>query len=72
MSLKHVSEVKISGNTFACKDEIRKLGGRWNADEKCWVIEISGHPSNTMRGRPALDSAIRSIESKGCRAEYVR
>lgn len=29
---------KISGNTFPVKDQIKALGGRWNAAEKCWMI----------------------------------
>lgn len=30
--------IPVSGNTFPVKDEIKALGGRWNADRKCWMV----------------------------------
>jgi hypothetical protein len=72
MSLKNVEAVKITGNTFACKDAIKKLGGRWDAAEKCWIVDIANHPMNTMRGRSALDSELRTIAGQGCKVEYAR
>jgi hypothetical protein len=29
---------KITGNTYPVKDQIRALGGRWNAASKCWEV----------------------------------
>lgn len=40
------SETLWSGNTFPHKDYIRSLGGKWDADRKCWAV-----PAMTMRGR---------------------
>jgi hypothetical protein len=28
----------ITGNTFPVKDQLRALGGRWDADEKGWRV----------------------------------
>lgn len=28
----------ITGNTFPVKDQIKALGGRWNADSKSWMV----------------------------------
>jgi hypothetical protein len=72
MSLKNVRTVVITGNTFACKEDIKKLGGRWDAERKAWIIDITGHPSNTMRGRSGLDSALRALEQHGCHIEHER
>jgi hypothetical protein len=71
MSLKRVSEARISGNTYACREEIKGLGGKWDAGEKVWVIDIAGHPRNTMRGRSGLASDLRALERQGCRVEYA-
>lgn len=30
--------VTISGNTYPVKDQIKRLGGRWNAGMKCWSV----------------------------------
>lgn len=29
---------KITGNTYPVKDQLRALGGRWNAADKCWEV----------------------------------
>ena len=29
---------KITGNTYPVKDQIKALGGKWNAAEKCWMV----------------------------------
>lgn len=33
-----VTMVAISGNTFPVKDELKALGGKWDADSKCWKV----------------------------------
>jgi hypothetical protein len=30
--------VKITGNTFPVKEELKALGGKWNGAEKCWEV----------------------------------
>ena len=30
--------VKITGNTFPVKEQLRALGGKWNGAEKCWEL----------------------------------
>ena len=53
--------VKIVGNTFPVKDQLRALGAKWNVDEKCWYIAsdkeaeanaiIAGSGTKTMGAR---------------------
>jgi hypothetical protein len=28
----------ITGNTYPVKEQIKALGGRWNADQKAWMV----------------------------------
>lgn len=28
----------ITGNTYPVKDELKALGGRWNAERKAWMV----------------------------------
>lgn len=30
--------IAVAGNTFPVKDQIKALGGRWNAADKCWMV----------------------------------
>lgn len=33
-----MTTVAITGNTYPVKDELKALGGRWNADLKAWMV----------------------------------
>jgi hypothetical protein len=33
-----MAQVAIRGNTFPVKDQLRALGAKWDADQKCWTI----------------------------------
>ncbi len=57
--------ITITGNTFAAKNEIKALGGRWDADRKCWTIDARQH--DTMRGRSALSNALHALGKAGCK-----
>jgi hypothetical protein len=53
--------VKIVGNTFPVKDQLKALGAKWNADEKAWFISadkeseanalVAGTGTKTMGAR---------------------
>ena len=30
--------IAITGNTYPVKDQLKALGGRWNADQKAWMV----------------------------------
>jgi hypothetical protein len=38
MEERTMSMVAIAGNTYPVKDQIKALGGRWNADAKVWMV----------------------------------
>jgi hypothetical protein len=33
-----MAQVKIIGNTYPVKDQLKALGAKWDADGKCWTI----------------------------------
>ena len=33
--------VAITGNTYPVKDQLKSLGGRWNADAKAWMVPLA-------------------------------
>jgi hypothetical protein len=38
---KHATKMfEITGNTYNHRDAIKRAGGRWDADRKCWTLEI--------------------------------
>jgi hypothetical protein len=36
--MKTTTMVAIKGNTFPVKDQLRALGGRWNPEDKAWMV----------------------------------
>ncbi len=55
---------KLTGNTFAAKDDIKALGGKWDAASKTWTVEVVG----TMKERATLDRAVYALRSRGISA----
>lgn len=55
------SLVKITGNTYPVKDQLKAIGARWDADSKCWMIAadkadaarkiVAGSPATPARRR---------------------
>lgn len=55
--------IAITGNTYPVKDQLKALGGRWNADAKAWMVpddkadearrlvEVAPQKSNTVSRR---------------------
>lgn len=33
-----MNTVAITGNTYPVKEQLKALGGRWNADRKAWMV----------------------------------
>lgn len=52
--------IAITGNTYPVKEQIKALGGKWNADQKAWMVPeskavlarqlVSGAPRQTVGG----------------------
>ena len=50
----------LTGNTFAAKDEIKAIGGRWNPDSKSWVVT-----AETMREKSEKSAAVYGLRKRG-------
>ena len=51
----------ITGNTYPVKDQLRGLGGRWNADQKAWMV-----PDDKA------EEAREIVSAAGPKAPYAR
>jgi hypothetical protein len=40
-----MNTVAITGNTYPVKEQIKALGGRWNADRKAWMVPADKAPA---------------------------
>lgn len=49
--------IPVSGNTYPVKDQLKALGGRWNADRKCWMIP----EENANKAFALVQSAPRKL-----------
>lgn len=56
--------VAIMGNTYPVKDQIKALGGRWNPDQKVWMV-----PEDKAEAARAL--VVAAPESQGNRRPYI-
>jgi hypothetical protein len=65
----------ITGNTYPVKDQLKALGGRWNAAKKCWEVpDDKAEQARTLvpAARKASGYAGRSRNCKdcGCKINY--
>jgi len=51
--------IAITGNTYPVKDQLRALGGKWNADRKAWMVP----PDKADEARKLVDSAPKTAGS---------
>ena len=47
----------VTGNTFPIKDQLKKLGGRWDAESKCWMV-----PEDKIREAQRLADSVPAPE----------
>ena len=40
---REIKERYLKGNTYAFRDEIKKSGGKWDAQSKMWLVPIEHH-----------------------------
>lgn len=63
-----MSTVAITGNTYPVKDQIKALGGRWNAGEKCWMVpaEKADAAKSMVSGAPRQSFEKSSYGQRKC------
>lgn len=54
--------VAVRGNSYPVKEQLKKLGARWNGDEKCWMVSESkeAQANALVRGAGPGSSAYAS------------
>lgn len=64
----------ISGNTYPVKDQIRGLGGRWDAERKVWMVpdERAAEARALVSGAPARSGSYRPRKCVACGHEERR
>lgn len=60
-----MNTVAITGNTYPVKDQIKALGGRWNADQKAWMV-----PADKADAAQALVASAPKASSRSNGARY--
>ncbi len=66
------TQIAITGNTYPVKDQIKALGGRWNAGAKAWMVPaakadaarqlVAGSPTKSF----SCDSGYRPTKCRVC------
>ncbi len=63
-----MNTVAITGNTYPVKEQIKALGGRWNADRKVWLV-----PADKASAAQALVAgAPKSAYAPARNGGYIR
>ena len=59
--------VAITGNTYPVKDQIKALGGRWNPDQKAWMVpaDKADQARSLVTGAPQSSSKPGFRKSRG-------
>lgn len=65
-TIKKFTTYRVSGNTYAFRDEMKKAGGRWDAPSSTWIVEVRGMNS-VGNARYILERAQRG----GCKVETI-
>ncbi len=57
---------RISGATYAHRDELKGLGGRWDKPSQTWIVEVGG-----MKSVGAARYVLEGIQRSGCVVEAL-
>jgi hypothetical protein len=57
----------LTGNTYPVKDQIKAMGGKWDADKKAWMV-----PDKVYEQAVSLVSGAPKSQYKGQRGGYTR
>jgi hypothetical protein len=55
-------KICVLGNTYTVKEELKKMGFRWDAEKECWVKSVSLVSQNNIR--EIIGKVIKELEQK--------
>jgi hypothetical protein len=67
MKIEKFTSYRVSGNTFAFKDDLKSLGARWDKPSKTWIVQVGGM-SAVGQARFILDRC----QQGGCYVEEIQ
>ena len=63
--------IAITGNTYPVKDALKALGGKWNPDQKAWMVpdeKVNEANKIVSAGTPAVErKSSQSYRPRVCR-----
>lgn len=65
VKLDRVAWIVLGGNTYANREEIKALGGKFDNGSKCWTIQVETHPMNNQKQKAALLKRLTALEERG-------
>lgn len=60
-SVSEATKAVLSGKTYEARETIKRMGGRWDAANKVWVLPVKG----TMRGRADTSADLQYLRKQG-------
>lgn len=66
MNIKKFTSYKITGNTFAAKEDLKKIGATWDKPSTSWIIKTGG-----MSEIGQQKFILGKCADKGCTVEEI-
>jgi hypothetical protein len=67
VSINAIHSFILQGNTYANLPAVRACGANWCQRERCWKLQIRGHPMNNVKQRKKLEKLLTDLEENGVR-----
>lgn len=67
MQIEKFTSYRVTGNTYAFRDGLKKIGGRWDAPSKCWIVQTGG-----MSAISGQKFVLGQAERGGCTVEEIK
>jgi len=64
----NIPRVPVVGNTYPVKDQLRAMGGTWNAEMKAWMVpaDKAQEAGDLVAAAGPKCSSYRSAQTKSC------
>lgn len=66
ITIQKFTSYRVSGNTFAFRDELKKIGARWDKPSKTWIVEVRG-----MGSIGSAQFVLERAHKGGCYVEKI-
>lgn len=70
VNIERVAWIVLGGNTYANRERIKAVGGKFDNGSKTWMVQIETHPMNNTKQRTKLVKMLTELEENG--VEFYR